>query len=151
MCPVIERVAQAFGHGLSPALELLAVIGIAGAVTLVDPVAAHRTPLVVVALEPDLGEVAETPILGDHVGRQMAVVVDDRLRRGVLVIELAGQIGLEQEIRVDEGHGGYASHDLGRATVSPRLHISPIRCAHPLSVKSAGYYSHIGGCSAPPG
>src|SRR5690606_15611755 len=85
--PVVERVAQALGDGLGPGLELLALAGIAGAEALGHTVAAHGAPLVVVALEPDLGQVGVAAVAGDLGGVQVAVVVDDGQLGGVVVVE----------------------------------------------------------------
>jgi hypothetical protein len=51
-----------------------------------------------VAVEPDLGDILKLPVLGNLVGRQVAVVVDDGLRRGVLVVEGARGGRLQQEV-----------------------------------------------------
>jgi hypothetical protein len=41
-------------------------------------------------------------VAGHLIGRQVVVVVDDRLRLGELVEELNGSLGLEKEIVVEE-------------------------------------------------
>ena len=107
--PVVERVAERLGHRARPGLELVEVRRVPGAVLLRDAVRAHRPPLVVVALEPDLGDRAEAVVGRHQLRREVAVVVDDRqvLRRAV--VELARRLGLEQEVVVEEGlHGGLA-------------------------------------------
>ena len=107
--PVVERVAERLGHRARPGLELVEVRRVAGAELLRDAVRAHRPPLVVVALEPDLGDRAEAVVRRHQLRREVAVVVDDRqvLRRAV--VELARRLGLEQEVVVEEGlHGGLA-------------------------------------------
>jgi len=101
--PVVERVAERVRHRPGPRLELLPVRSIPGAEALRDPVGAHRPPLVVIALQPDLGDRREAVILGDLRHREVAVVVDDRQVFRVAVVELRGHLGLEQEVVVDEG------------------------------------------------
>ena len=105
--PVVERVAHRVGHGLGPLLEgLPGAVLAAGQVVLGHAVGAHRTPLVVVAVvavhQPELGDVAELDVLGDLLGHQVAVVVDDGHLLRMLVIELPrGGVG-KHEIFVDE-------------------------------------------------
>ena len=105
VCPVIQRIAQAARHGRRPGEELLIGRRVAGAEALGHAVGAHGAPLVVIALEPDLEEVVEAPVAG-HVGRrQVAVVVENRLPRRMLVIEPARRGAVEQEVVGDETHG----------------------------------------------
>jgi hypothetical protein len=99
---VIERIAQRGRHGARPRLEFLPVAGVAGAEALVDPVRAHRPPLVVIAFQPDLGDGAELVIARDLRDGQVAVVVDDRQVGDGAVIEVARDVIVEQEIVVDE-------------------------------------------------
>ena len=63
--PVVERVAQRVRHRLRPRLELLPVRRVAGAEPLRHAVGAHRPPLVVIAVQPDLGDRGEAVVLGD--------------------------------------------------------------------------------------
>ena len=67
-------------------------------------VSAHRAPFVMVAAEPELGDVAEFVVVRNHLGDQMAVVVDDGELFSAFVVKLPGGIALEHEIVVDEGH-----------------------------------------------
>ena len=106
MGPVIERIAQGVRDRAGPGQEFLVGIGVAGAVALVDAVGAHGAPLVVVALQPDLGEVAELPVLRDVRGGQVAVVVENRLVLGEGVIEMPGGLRLSAENLRDKGHDG---------------------------------------------
>ena len=104
VCPVIQRIAQAARHGRRPGEELLIGRRVAGAEALGHAVGAHGAPLVVIALEPDLEQVVEAPVAG-HVGRrQVAVVVENRLPRRMLVIEPARRGAVEQEVVGDERH-----------------------------------------------
>jgi hypothetical protein len=60
----------------------------------------------VVALQPNLGEILETPVRGDIGSGEMRVVVKDGLARSVIVIEAARHFGIQQEIIVDEAQRG---------------------------------------------
>ena len=101
--PVVEWVAHAVWHRLSPFLELLPVAGIAGDVVLVDAVAAQCTPLVVVAAEPQFGYALEPVVVCHHLGVKVAVVVNDWHLGGVLVIKPLCRLGIQQEVFVKEG------------------------------------------------
>ena len=105
VCPVVERVAQALRHRRRPGQELVAIVGRTGDQALVDAVGAHRPPLVMVAGEPQLGEVGEAPVAGDVRRREVVVVVDDRLRRRVAVVELPRAGAVQQEVLGDERRG----------------------------------------------
>ncbi len=61
--PVIEGIAQRVRHRGRPGLELLKGRGHAGAKALGCAVGAHRPPFVMVALQPDLKQVLELPVL----------------------------------------------------------------------------------------
>ena len=53
--------------------------------------------------QPDLSEVGEAVVVGDLRGRQVAVVVEDRFGFGETVIQVAGRVGLQEKVVVDEG------------------------------------------------
>ena len=91
-------------HDLGPGLELLEVIGVAGDKALLHAGRPHDPPLVVVAAEPDLGDVLELPVLRDVLGRQVAVVVEDRHLAGVLVVQPLRGLAAQQEILSHELH-----------------------------------------------
>ena len=63
---------------------------------------AHRTMFVGIRTDPELRDVFKRPVVGQGVRVEMAVVVDDRQPRGVLVVEPLGRCGLQQEIIVDK-------------------------------------------------
>ena len=106
MRPVINRIAQRVRDGARPCQELFVRRRISGDVSFGYAVGAHGAPLVVIAFEPDLGKIGEAAVFGDVFRGKMAVVVEDRLRRGVIVIESPGDVGGEQKIFAEEsGHG----------------------------------------------
>ena len=105
MGPVIQRVAQRLRHRRRPGAELVQRPRVAGAVAFVDAVGAHRPPLVMIALEPDLEQVVELPVLGDVARRQVVVVVEDRLLGGVALVQPPRRRGLKKEICAEERHG----------------------------------------------
>ena len=101
VCPVVERVAHRIGNRLGPLLELLPVGRVlTRAVTLIDTVRTHGTPLIVVTLEPNLREVVELMVRSHILGNQVAVVVDNRHLGRMLMIETLGCGRLQQKIVV---------------------------------------------------
>ncbi len=101
--PMIERVTESVGNCLCPLLELLPVGGIlAGAETLVNAIAAHGTPLVVIAHEPDLCDRLETLVFGYHLGNEVTVIIDDRHFSRMLVVKLLCSFGLQQEVLIQK-------------------------------------------------
>ena len=104
--PVVEGIAEEFGDGVAPSEELGVVVGVAGDEAFGDAHGAHGAPLVVVAAEPGLGDVGEGAVLGDLLGGEVAVVVDDRAGLGILMVERAGLRRIEEEVGMDEGAHG---------------------------------------------
>ena len=99
---MVKRVAQRLRDGSSPGAEFFKRFGRPGAITLGYTVGTHRTPFVVVSFKPDFAEVFEFSILGDIAWRQMAVIIENGLVLGKLVVEPPSGAGLEKEIRVNE-------------------------------------------------
>ena len=107
--PVIERIAQRRGYGLGPGLELVKRSCIPGALAFVDIVGSHGAPLVMVAFQPDFGQVSELVVFSDVARREVAVVIEDGLALGVGVKEVPrGAVG-KQKVFVDKGHSVGAS------------------------------------------
>ena len=68
MRPVVERIADEVRHGFGVGLEFFARAGVAGDEAFGDAEGAQAAPFVVVAFEPDGGEVGKLAVRGD-VGR----------------------------------------------------------------------------------
>ena len=100
VAPLKDGVAHATTQGLGPLLELLASGGVTGNEALVNAVGAHQAPLVVVAAQPDLGDVLKTLVIPDLLGRDVAVVVDDGHALGKVVEQLLAGLGAQQEILI---------------------------------------------------
>src|SRR5882757_414024 len=86
MSPVIERVAKSKRHGASPRKKFLIGGGVAGTVTFRHPTGPHGSPFVMIAFQPDLGEILKLAIFGDIAGRQVGMIVKDRLASGIVVV-----------------------------------------------------------------
>ncbi len=101
--PVIQRIAHRVGNRLGPLFEFLPVGRIlAGTVTFVNTVGTHRTPLVVVTLQPDFREILEL-VIGSHIfGNQVAMVIDNRHLSRMFVVETLRSRCLQQEVVVIE-------------------------------------------------
>ena len=100
MRPVEKRVLHELLHRLGELDELVVPARLAGAEALLYAVGAHLPPLVVVAAEPDLGDVVPALVLGDLARRQMAVIVDNRHLRRVIVVKLARGGRIEKKILI---------------------------------------------------
>ena len=118
--PVVERIAERFGDGFRPLLELFPIGGVAGAEAFLDACGPHRPPLVMVAGEPDLREVGEAAVGGDLGRRQVAMIIDDRQMPGVAVIQRDRPIAFQQEIVAEEGVGHGRIHSTLLTALSRR-------------------------------
>ena len=76
--PHIKRVAHRSLEARRPCAELLARLRVACDERLRHAAGTHQTPLVVVAIKPDLRNIREFPVLQNLLRREVAVVVDDR-------------------------------------------------------------------------
>src|SRR5580704_5144195 len=102
MSPMVKRIAQRVRHGPRPRQKFLIGRGVSGRISFSDAVGAHRPPFVVVALEPNFEEIIEAAIFGDILGNKMAMVIDDRLRGGELIVKSTSSVVREQKIFAEE-------------------------------------------------
>ncbi len=100
---MVERIAQRARHGAGVGEELVEGLGVASAKALVDSVGAHGAPFVVISAEPDVVEIGKLPVGRDLVGRQVAMVVENGLLAGVVVVQPLRAIVVQQEVVGDEG------------------------------------------------
>ena len=91
--PVMHRVAQGLWDCLGPGLEFFPWRGIACDQSLCDAVGTHQSPLVVVATQPELGDVLPSMVLCNFLRREMAVVIINRLVFGDFMKEALGCLG----------------------------------------------------------
>lgn len=105
MGPVKHRIAQRVRNRARKGHELRIVVRIARAVFLFDAIGAHEPPFVMVAFQPQLSKIFKSPITRNISGREVAVVIVDRLVGCEAVIEMAGGFVREQKIVVDKTHG----------------------------------------------
>ena len=104
MSPVVEWVTQSIGDGGGPSVELFAVARVTGDVAFGNAVGTHCPPLVVIVLEPDLGDVFPAVIVMYLVGREVGMIVEDRLFGRGLVVEVACGFVTEKKVVVEIGH-----------------------------------------------
>ena len=101
MSPVVEGIAEAVGECLSPLFELFPVGSVlACAEPFCHPIAAHGSPFVVVAAQPDLGDGFKTLVFSHLLRNQVAVIVNDRHLGRMFVIQLLCRFALQQEVLV---------------------------------------------------
>ncbi len=93
--PVVHRIAEGVGHGLSESLEFIAGISIAGDAVFTYAVGAQQPPLVMVAAKPEVRDIFPPVVRGDLFWREMAVVINNRLTAGHLVEKAAGCFGMK--------------------------------------------------------
>ena len=107
--PVIERIADEGGHDLRVGEELVVVGGVARDEFLRYAAGAHRAPFIVVAAEPEFGDVRDLPVLGDLLRGDVAVVIDDRELFRVAVIEHLRGLVRQKEIPSHKVLHGFTS------------------------------------------
>ena len=78
MAPVIQGIANGLSQTLGPLEKLLLVGGCAGDIVFVHATGAQKAPFVMVAPQPDLGDVFKPAVLIDFLRIDVAVIVDDR-------------------------------------------------------------------------
>ena len=86
----MDRIADRQRQHLAEGAEFFLVRALAGDEFLGHARGAHQTPFVVVARQPQLGDIAEGLARGDFALLQVRVVIDDRQVRRHFVIQLAG-------------------------------------------------------------
>ena len=101
MSPVPKGIANEPRHRLGIGQKLLVGLGLAGDVTLWDPVGTHRPPFVMIPPEPDLGQIGPLLILRDLLGGEMAVIIVNGLLRGRR-IQLLRRLGGEEKTRISD-------------------------------------------------
>ena len=106
---MVHRVADGKLQRLDELLKALEGGLAASDVLLVHAVGAHHAPLVMVAevaavriltAEPDLDEVVEAAVFIDLAGRDVAVIVDQRLMLRIVMEQMLRGLGFQQEILV---------------------------------------------------
>ena len=100
--PVIEGIADEFRKRRRPRLERLIRIGKSRPRNgiLLKTAGSHLAPFVMIASEPYLGNRLVPAVFGDVFRVDVAMIVDDRHLRGILVIQLFGRCRLQKKILV---------------------------------------------------
>ena len=75
--PVVQGIAQRVRYRLSPGQELVAGAGYAGDLAFSYAVGPHGPPLIVIAVQPNPGDILEFLVTGNFIRRQMAVIIND--------------------------------------------------------------------------
>ena len=90
MRPVIKRIADALGNGFRPLEEFFLIRRIAGYIAFFHAAGPHGPPFVMVAAEPDFGDVAIFLIAGNFGRVQMAMEIKNRHGLGIIFIQCFG-------------------------------------------------------------
>ena len=110
-----HRVADRHFQRLGEAKEALIVRLVPGDKVLRDAVGAHDAPFVMVseegpvrvaAAQPDLSQVVKAAVLIDLARGDVAVIVDERHLRRVVMVEVCGGGGLQEEIPIHKRFHG---------------------------------------------
>ena len=121
---MIERIAQRKRHGGCPRRKLFVGRGVTCAKALVNRIRPHGPPLVMVAFQPDFGQVAKPVVLRDSGGRKVRMVIEDWFLSCISLIKPSRRFGMQKEIFVNE------IQSLAPGCRSLRKHL----CCHRLSL-----------------
>ncbi|MNI35120.1 hypothetical protein D3C73_891310 [compost metagenome] len=99
--PMVERIADGKRQHLAPLGELVFVRSLTSNIMLINAEGSQRTPFVMITAQPQLSDAAKPLVLGYGPGIKMTVIVNDRQRLGMLMIQDAGFLRLQQKILVN--------------------------------------------------
>ena len=157
--PVVHRIADGHFQSLSQLQETLVGRLVAGDIAFVNAVGTHQTPLVVVAGERTVGvltaqpyfnDVVETAILIDLLGVQMAVIVHQGHLFCVIVEQMLGGFGFQQEILVHKCFHTHSPCNLVKLEGSADISFvggSGGACIHAGYQSQHSVQSNQGGCT----
>ena len=102
MSPVVQGVPDGPGQRFRKSLELHPVGGTAGDFLLRYAVGANQPPFVVVAAQPDLGDIVKPPVLRNVPGVDMAVIIHNGHFFRPAVIQPPGRFVLQQKFLIQK-------------------------------------------------
>ena len=85
--PMVERIAQGMRNGRGPCQVLFLGIAVSGNQFFGCAICPHRPPFVMIAFQPNLRQVGKPTVLGNLIGGEVVVKVEDRLVLGVPMVE----------------------------------------------------------------
>ena len=100
MAPVQHGIANELRHKGGKGLELFAPGRIAGDQAFGQAAGAHKAPFIVIAAQPDFGNVGEVLILRDFLRTDMAVIIDNGKLSRYIVIQVTRGGRAEQKVFV---------------------------------------------------
>ena len=100
MCPVVHGAADEAGQHRGELLKLLVLGSVARHIVLGHTADAHDAPLIVIGLQPQLGQVLVAAALVDLTGVEVVMVVHDGTVRRVVVVEGTGGGGMQEKITI---------------------------------------------------
>ena len=98
--PMIQRISDERRKHRRKSLEFFIIGGISRDHALGKPEAPHGTPFIMVAAEPDFGDVLIFPVFRNLLRIHVAVIVDNRHFRRIVVIKNLRNIAVQQKILV---------------------------------------------------
>jgi hypothetical protein len=101
---VVKRVTDAVSDRSRPRVELLPVVSIACHEALVDPVRTHCAPLIVIACEPRVREIAKSRVFENERGIEVAMEVEYRHFGSMIVEKPLRRLVSKQKIVRNELH-----------------------------------------------
>jgi hypothetical protein len=104
MSPVIERIAKRVWDRARPGKEFFKRSSIAGAEFLRHTVRSHGPPLVMIAVQANFGQIAETAIFRNLPRGKVAMKIQYWKLPSVLMVEAACRASLQQKIFRNESH-----------------------------------------------
>ena len=100
MRPVVHGAADQAGQHRGELLKLLVLGSVARHIVLGHAADAHDAPLIVIGLQPQLGQVLVAAALIDLPGVEVVMIVHDGTVRRVVVVEGAGGGGMQEKITI---------------------------------------------------
>jgi hypothetical protein len=91
--PMVERISERVWDSSCPSQEFLVPWSVARAEPLLYSVGAHCPPFVMVTRNPEIEDVLEPSILANFARREMAMVVENWFRLGIIAVKLARSSG----------------------------------------------------------
>lgn len=101
MGPIVEGIAKSVRDGGCPSIEFLTISGVSGDVAFGDAIGSHCPPLIMVVPEPDIGGILPTMVFANLARGKVSVVVENRLLRCGLMVEMTRRLASEEKILIE--------------------------------------------------
>src|SRR5690606_38212968 len=102
VCPVKKWITQCIRNRFGPLLKFLSVGFIAGAIGFIYSIGAHGPPLIMITIEPGLGDIGKLMIFGHLLWRQVTMVIDNGHSTGILMVKPLRGCCSQQEMLIQK-------------------------------------------------